>query len=108
MLMYFIGMDALHWIKKEGPWKTFVENRVKEIRKLSEIVIIRQAMRSHYTVPPHRKGELQNASEIVHSSRRRFDLSRWASFNCPGTYETFALDGSPISTEGHETWQMFI
>ncbi|GIY00956.1 hypothetical protein CEXT_605991 [Caerostris extrusa] len=30
------SMDALHWIKKEGPWKTFVENRVKEIRKLSE------------------------------------------------------------------------
>ncbi|GIZ01331.1 reverse transcriptase [Caerostris extrusa] len=31
------SMDALHWIKKEGPWKTFVENSVKEIRKLSEV-----------------------------------------------------------------------
>ncbi|GIY34112.1 reverse transcriptase [Caerostris extrusa] len=30
------SMDALHWIKKEGPWKTFFENRVREIRKLSE------------------------------------------------------------------------
>ncbi|GIY21381.1 reverse transcriptase [Caerostris extrusa] len=30
------SMDALHCIKKEGPWKTFVENRVRGIRKLSE------------------------------------------------------------------------
>ncbi|GBM27031.1 hypothetical protein AVEN_156502-1, partial [Araneus ventricosus] len=30
------SMDALHWIKKEGPWMTFVSNRVNEIRRLSE------------------------------------------------------------------------
>ncbi|GBO05633.1 hypothetical protein AVEN_208560-1 [Araneus ventricosus] len=30
------SMDALYWIKKEGPWMTFVSNRVNEIRRLSE------------------------------------------------------------------------
>ena len=29
------SMDVLYWITKEGPWGIFVENRVKEIRKLS-------------------------------------------------------------------------
>ncbi|GBM00412.1 hypothetical protein AVEN_179223-1 [Araneus ventricosus] len=30
------SMDALYWIKKEGPWMTFVSNRVNEIRRLSK------------------------------------------------------------------------
>ncbi|GFY67405.1 uncharacterized protein TNIN_390161 [Trichonephila inaurata madagascariensis] len=28
-------MDALHWIKRDGPWATFVASRVEEIRRLS-------------------------------------------------------------------------
>ncbi|GFW07427.1 integrase catalytic domain-containing protein [Trichonephila clavipes] len=28
------SMDALHWIKRDGPWATFVANRVEEIRRL--------------------------------------------------------------------------
>ncbi|XP_071033036.1 uncharacterized protein [Parasteatoda tepidariorum] len=31
------SMDALYWIKKEGPWVVFVTNRVKEIRALSQV-----------------------------------------------------------------------
>lgn len=29
-------MDALYWIKAEGPWMIFVFNRVNEMRRLSE------------------------------------------------------------------------
>ncbi|GFS63707.1 uncharacterized protein TNIN_485571 [Trichonephila inaurata madagascariensis] len=29
------SMDALHWIERDGPWATFVANRVEEIRRLS-------------------------------------------------------------------------
>ncbi|GFS68952.1 integrase catalytic domain-containing protein [Trichonephila clavipes] len=29
------SMDALHWIKRDGPWATFVANRVEEIRRFS-------------------------------------------------------------------------
>ncbi|GFX21742.1 uncharacterized protein TNCV_546791 [Trichonephila clavipes] len=29
------SMDALHWIKRDSPWATFVANRVEEIRSLS-------------------------------------------------------------------------
>ncbi|GFY42345.1 transposon Ty3-G Gag-Pol polyprotein [Trichonephila inaurata madagascariensis] len=28
------SMDALHWIKRDGPWATFVANRGEEIRRL--------------------------------------------------------------------------
>ncbi|XP_071044568.1 uncharacterized protein [Parasteatoda tepidariorum] len=30
------SMDALYWIRKEGPWTIFVSNRVDEIRRLSK------------------------------------------------------------------------
>ncbi|GFW97570.1 integrase catalytic domain-containing protein [Trichonephila clavipes] len=29
------SMDALHWLKRDGSWATFVANRVEEIRRLS-------------------------------------------------------------------------
>ncbi|GIX81613.1 reverse transcriptase [Caerostris extrusa] len=44
------SMDALHWIKKEGPWKTFVENRVKEIRKLSELYKLKKFSKAARTI----------------------------------------------------------